>query len=91
MFKSFEVILKTSFSWNNMVLTEETLIEIPQELIENFGVLITILKALGWMVIFYIIFNIINSLINKKKQKQLEQLGGDVKEIKEILKRKKKA
>jgi len=73
-----------------MALTEDALIEIPPELIESFGGLITILKALGWMVIFYILFNVINALINKRKQKQLEQLGSDVKEIKEILKRKKK-
>jgi len=73
-----------------MALTEDALIKIPPELIESFGGLITILKALGWMVIFYILFNVINALINKRKQKQLEQLGSDVKEIKEILKRKKK-
>jgi hypothetical protein len=73
-----------------MALTGDALIEIPQELVESFGGLITILKALGWMVIFYILFNVINALINKRKQKQLEQLGSDVKEIKEILKRKKK-
>jgi len=73
-----------------MALTEDALIEIPPELIESFGGLITILKALGWMVVFYILFNVINALINKRKQKQLEQLGSDVKEIKEILKRKKK-
>jgi hypothetical protein len=73
-----------------MALTGDALIEIPQELVESFGGLITILKAWGWIVIFYIIFNIINALINKRKQKQLEQLGSDVKEIKEILKRKKK-
>ena len=72
-----------------MVLTGDALIEIPPELIESFGGLITILKALGWMVLFYIAFNIINALINKGKKKQLEQINDNLKEIKKILKRKK--
>jgi len=72
-----------------MVLTGDALIEIPKELIESFGGLITILKALGWMVLFYIIFNIINALINKGKKKQIEQINNNLNEIKKILKKKK--
>ena len=64
------------------------LVNFSPELIEKFGTLITVLEAVGWMVFFYLVFNIINMIINRNKKKQLEQLTKDVGEIKKILKKK---
>lgn len=66
----------------------KSIVNFPPELIERFGTLITVLEAVGWMVFFYLVFNIINMVINRNKKKQLEQLTKDVGEIKKILKKK---
>ncbi len=51
--------------------------------------LLTLFKALGWAIIFYVIFNIINMFLNKKKNKQVEQINKNLEEIKKLLKKKK--
>ncbi len=58
---------------------------VPQELIDKAGFLINILQALGIVIIFYIIFNIINIIINKDKKRQLEQINLHLIEIKKLL------
>jgi len=58
---------------------------VPQELIDKAGFLINILQALGIVIIFYIVFNIINLMINKDKKRQLEQINLHLIEIKKLL------
>jgi hypothetical protein len=60
--------------------------ELPQNLIVN---LWTILQALGIFLILYIVFNTINVLINKNKQKELSQINQNLLEIKDLLSKKK--
>lgn len=59
-------------------------------LVNNFSTLVNILKALGGVIIFYIVFSVINMIINRKKKKQLERINKNLEEIKKILKNKQK-
>ena len=34
--------------------------------------LITLFKALGWTIIFYIVFNVINLILNRKKREEMK-------------------
>jgi len=73
-----------------MALEEELIANIPPELVKNIEGLITILKTLGWIFIAYLIFNIINLIINKNKKKEIEKINKNLEEIKAILKKGKK-
>lgn len=60
------------------------------EIFGRLDFLITILQAVGWFIIFYIIFNIINTLIIRKRNKKIDEVLGTLKEIKQILKKQSK-
>ena len=60
---------------------------LPQELIGSAGLLINILQALGISIIIYVIFFIINTIFNRKKEKELEKINQNLEEIKNLLKR----
>ena len=73
-----------------MVLENITGIEIlPQELIDKISLLTTLFQAIGGLIILYIIFNLIDMYINRKKGKQILEMSENLKEIKELLKNKK--
>ena len=61
----------------------------PPELISRFGNLITILQAVGWFIILYIIFNIINTIINRKKNREIKKISENIEKIKKLLSNKK--
>ena len=61
---------------------------LPQEVIQNIGLLVTILQAAGLFFILYLIFNIINTFINRRRQKDIKHIAEDVSEIKKLLKKK---
>ena len=63
-------------------------LEIPQELATNISGLITLLKALGLVVILYIIFNVINTIINKKRYNEIKDMNNNLEEIKKLLRKK---
>lgn len=71
-----------------MNITNDLIYALPQELIERFSGLITILQALGLAIIFYIIFNVINAIINRKKKKELSLINKNLEDIKIILQNK---
>lgn len=73
-----------------MNITNDLIYTVPQELVEKFSELITVLQALGLVIIFYIIFNTINIIINRKKKKEISLINKNLEEIKKILKNKKK-
>ena len=52
------------------------------DLVKQISFLTTLFQAIGGLIIFYIIFNII---INRKKKKQLEKINENLKEIKRLL------
>lgn len=49
-----------------------------------------LIQALGGIILLYLIFGIINVVINWKKNKEIKKLRNDVKDIKRILSKKKK-
>ncbi len=63
---------------------------IPLELVSKIEFLITILQAAGWFIIFYIIFNVINALINRDRNKKIDKVIGDLDAIKKALVKTKK-
>ncbi|MDO8517591.1 MAG: hypothetical protein Q7S33_05700 [Nanoarchaeota archaeon] len=71
-----------------MALTDSMIGQIPQELVGRVELLITIFQAVGIFVILYIIFNIVNIIINRKRNKQIDLLVKNVEEMKKALKKK---
>jgi len=72
-----------------MNVSDDLIYMLPQELVAKFSGLITILKALGWVVIIYIVFNIINAFLNKKKRNELRKINENLEDIKKLLAKKK--
>jgi hypothetical protein len=78
-----------------MAVPGDFILSIPQELLGNVSLLVTILQAVGGVIIIYIIFNITMTVINRKRNKKIDQIIEDVKrmnqnleEIKSLLRRK---
>jgi len=64
----------------------ETLVyAIPEELVGSFSGLILMLQALGGVIIVYIVFNIINYILNRKKRNELKEINKNLDDIKQIL------
>ena len=68
-----------------MAIEDGLIYTIPQEFVSKIGDLMTILQALGGMIILYIIFNIVNMIINRKKGKELQAINQNLLDIKNIL------
>ena len=56
-----------------------------ENLVNSVSNLTTFLQAIGGLILLYIIFNIINAVINRKKGKQLEKINENLEEIKKLL------
>lgn len=65
---------------------ENFIYAIPQELVGKFQWLLVVLQAVGWAVLIYIIFNIVNAVLNRKRNSAVEQINLNLVEIKELLK-----
>lgn len=52
---------------------EDLVLTIPAELVGRVGTLITILEALGGFIILYLIFNVVNTIINRKRNKKIDK------------------
>lgn len=65
--------------------TEDLLFAIPQELIGKFSWVLIVVQAVGWAIIVYIIFSIINSILNRRRTIVIEQINNQLLEIKDIL------
>lgn len=66
---------------------EEIIDILPTELATKIDLLI---GALGGIAVIYLIFQIVNFVLNKKRGKIIEEMRSDIKFIKENLKKKKK-
>jgi len=73
-----------------MAIGNFTDITLVEGLVNQVSSLTTFLQALGGVILVYIIFNVINAVINRKKKKQLELINNNLEDIKKILKGKKK-
>ena len=71
-----------------MAIENFTDITLIKGLVSQVSFLTSFLQALGGVILIYIVFNVINAVINRKKKKQLEQINNTLKEIKAILKKK---
>ena len=68
-----------------MAINDSLIYQIPSTLIDKASTLITILEVLGGVIIFYIIFNIINIIMNKNKGKKIDRIIYSLEEIKNLL------
>ncbi len=59
---------------------------IPQEVIQN---LTKVIGALGGVIFLYLIFNVINFLLNRKRAKEIKNINRKLNEIKSLLENKK--
>ena len=65
-------------------------VNLTPEVISQISLFITILQTLGGIFIIYLLFNIMNLFLNRKKQKELDKINQNLEEIKKILKKSKK-
>ena len=70
------------------MVTEEVINTIP--LIEQIGSLTRTLQALGGIIFLYIIFGVINIIINRKKSKEIKKINNRLEKIEKLLKKNKK-
>ena len=59
-----------------------------ENLISQVSSLTTFIQAIGGLIILYIVFNIINTIINRKKKNELKEINKNLKEIKKVLSKK---
>jgi|TARA_Y100000310_G_scaffold130751_1_gene129863 hypothetical protein len=67
----------------------------PPELIAQVSLLISVLQVLGGVIVFYILFSIVNVIINRKRNKKIYEIliavnniNMNLEEIKNLLRRK---
>jgi len=61
-----------------------------ENLINQISNLTTFLQAIGGLILLYIIFGVVNAIINRKKGKQLEQINKNLGDIKKLLDKRRK-
>jgi len=59
-------------------------------LVNNVSSLTTFIQAVGGLILIYIVFGVINSVLNRKKGKELSKINKNLEEIKVLLGGKKK-
>lgn len=57
----------------------------PEDLVSQVSFLIKLFQAIGGLIIFYIVFNIVNVIINRKKKNELKEINKSLVEIKKLL------
>ena len=68
---------------------EDITLKALEDLTVQIASLTTIFQAIGGLIILYLIFNIINVILNKKKNKEIKEINENLKEIKNLLSKKK--
>ncbi len=69
-------------------LNESLIYTLPVELVENIFGAILFLKALGGVIFIYLVFSIINVVINRKRHYEVKKINKNLEDIKKILKKK---
>jgi len=72
------------------MVAEEIITAIPPELIHELETLNIFVQALGGVLLLYILFNLVNMWINRRKKNHLRKISQNLEEIKKILKSMKK-
>jgi lysylphosphatidylglycerol synthetase-like protein (DUF2156 family) len=73
-----------------MVLEEVVDPQTIENLINQISNLTTFIQALGGVIVIYLVFNIINIIISRKKNKELNKINENLEQIKELLRKKNK-
>jgi len=68
-----------------MVINETLIQALPPEFIEKASGFMSVLEVLGWALIIYIVFNIVNFVINRERKKELGQIHETLVDIKKLL------
>jgi len=68
----------------------DILYAVPNELVNNLSFIVNVLQAVGVAILVYVIFNIINLFLARKKQREIQKINENLEDIKKILKGKKK-
>ena len=63
---------------------------LPEEFMNSLSNFVDILQALGIVVLVYLIFNIINLFINRKKRDEMKKINENLEDIKKLLSKKNK-
>ena len=63
---------------------------IPTELISSISNFTHYLEAIGILIIGYLVFNIINAILNRKKRNELRKINKNLEDIKKLLSKKRK-
>ena len=72
------------------MVAEEVITAIPPELIKELYTLNIFVQALGGILIFYILFNIVDVVLARRKNKQLVKINKNLDEINRLLNKKRK-
>jgi len=68
-----------------MAINDSLIYAIPPEIVGKLEGLIFVLKTLGWAIVVYVIFSIINMMINRKKNKEFQLMNKNLEDIKYLL------
>jgi hypothetical protein len=66
-------------------MVDNLIYEIPLDLINKLSGLFIILKALGWVIIIYVVFSIVNMVINRKRNNEIKKINKTLFDIKKLL------
>ncbi|MBS3085277.1 hypothetical protein J4225_01160 [Candidatus Pacearchaeota archaeon] len=70
------------------MVVEEVVSSIPEVIIGPVQTLVYILQAAGILAIFYIIFTIVNAILNRKRVNEIKKINENLEDIKKLLKNK---
>ena len=62
----------------------EIIYNFPPELVSRISSFLTVVRALGIVAIIYILFHLINMILNRKKRNELRKINSNLEEIKRI-------
>ena len=72
-----------------MAVSGEILTSLPPEVVHNIAELTFALQALGGILLLYFIFNIVNMILSRKRNREIEQINKNLEQIKRLLGKKK--
>ena len=68
-----------------MVINETLTQTLPEEILAKISSFMAVLEILGWALLIYLVFNIINYVVNRERKKELGQINRTLLEIKKLL------
>jgi hypothetical protein len=72
-----------------MIINETLFYEFPEALVTKLSSLVSVLQALGIVIVIYVVFSLINTVINRKRMREIEKINKNLRDIKKLLSKKK--